>query len=305
MRNRFDPFFKHTCFGILEVLVVRAPLSGTITPKKSHMKPYFLCTIILTFLIACSPSSDELDPKSISHVPLETDEGVGRTYVLVHGASGGGWDWKTIDDLLSAAGHSVYRPTLAGLGEKVHLSNSNIDLTTHINDIANVIRFESLENVVLVGHSYGGMVITGVMDRMPERIKHAIFLDAAVPEDGMSMYALAKSDGVSLDYEVVDGIIYFPWLDASAPLPRDVPQSLKTYTEPVSFNNPSALKLPATFVAFIPAGMSVEERSADLSWQNAETRGWPIRTLESDHNAQRSHPTELVTLLEESVNNGD
>lgn len=267
------------------------------------MKPFFLCTIILTFLLSCSPSCDDLDPESISHAPVEIDEGVHSTYVLVHGASGGGWDWKTVDDLLSAAGHSVYRPTLAGLGEKVHLSNANINLTTHINDIANVILFENLEDVVLVGHSYGGMVITGVMNLMPERVKHSIFLDAAVPKDGMSVYALAKSGDVSLDFEVVDGIIYFPWLDASAPLPRDVPQSLKTFTEPVSFNNPSAIELPATFVAFIPAGMSVEERRADPSWQHAETRGWPIRTLESDHNAQRSHPTELVALLEESVNN--
>jgi hypothetical protein len=143
------------------------------------------------------------------------------------------------------------------------------------------------------------MVITGVMNAISERIKHVIFLDAAVPDDGMSAKKLWGD--VSLSAEVVDGIIYFPWLDASAPLPRDVPQSLKTFTEPVSFNNPLALRIPATYIAYIPLRASIEERSADPSCQHAKARDWAIRTLESDHNAQRSHPTELVALLEESV----
>jgi pimeloyl-ACP methyl ester carboxylesterase len=187
----------------------------------------------------------------------------------------------------------------------VHLSSPDIDLTTHINDVANVIVFESLDDVVLVGHSYGGMVITGVMDLMPERVTYAIFLDAAVPEDGMSLLALINDGDLPPGFEVIDGMVHFPWLDASAPLPRDVPQSLETLTQPVSFNNPLALELPATFVAYLPAGESVEERRADPSWQHAEARGWSIRTLESDHNAQRSHPRELVALLEEIVNRGD
>src|SRR4051812_19715506 len=77
------------------------------------------------------------------------------TYVIVHGATGGGWDWKTVAGLLEAKGHEVYRPTLTGLGERVHLSNGEINLTTHVMDIVNVILFEDLHDVVLVGHSYG------------------------------------------------------------------------------------------------------------------------------------------------------
>jgi len=267
------------------------------------MKPQFLSVMLVALLMACSPSGGDYETKAVDQASPDMADNVHYTYILVHGATGGGWDWKTIDDLLTANGHYVYRPTLTGLGEKWHLSNPAIDLTTHINDIANVIRFEDLNDVVLVGHSYGGMVITGVMDLMPERIRHVIFLDAAVPEDGMSAEDLWGD--VTSNAEVRDGMIYFSWLDIDAPLPRDVPQSLKTFTQPVSFSNPSALKLPATLIAFVPSGMTTEERSADPSWQHAKARNWSIRTLDSDHNAQRSHPTELVTLLEESVSKGN
>lgn len=219
------------------------------------------------------------------------------TFVLVHGASGGGWDWKTMDQLLTGRGHVVYRPTLTGLGEKVHLNSPEIDLTTHVTDIANVILFEDLSEVVLVGHSYGGMVITGVMDRIPQRISHAVFLDAAVPDDATSTADLWPS--IVSGHDVVDGVVYFSWLDPGNPVPGDVPQSLKTFTEPVSFNNPQALKIPATYVAFIGEAQTAEARSSETSWKNAEARGWTIQTLESDHNAQRSHPAELVALLEQ------
>jgi pimeloyl-ACP methyl ester carboxylesterase len=113
--------------------------------------------------------------------PLSAGEEPQYTYVLVHGFSGGGWDWRTMDEILTADGHTVYRPTLTGLGERVHLSSPEIDLTTHIDDVENLILFENLKDIVIVGHSYGGVVITGVMDRVPARIKHAIFLDALVP----------------------------------------------------------------------------------------------------------------------------
>lgn len=270
------------------------------------MRLLSICSIVILSLAACSPSSQETSPQAepsesvpqVKQAQSRADAEVHYTYVLVHGASGGGWDWRTMDDLLTADGHQVYRPTLTGLGEKVHLSNPDIDLTSHINDIVNVILFENLQDVVLVGHSYGGMVITGVMNQIPKRIKHAIYLDAAAPEDGQSAQDLWNIVSESSPHKAVDGIVYFAWLDPDAPLPRDVPQSLKTLTEPVSFNNPEALKLPVTFIAYIAPGQTIEERSDDPSWQNAEARGWTIRTLESDHNAQRSHPKELAALLE-------
>lgn len=234
-----------------------------------------------------------------SHATEATTAKPHHTYVIVHGATGGGWDWKEVDHRLTADGHTVYRPTLTGLGEKIHLANPDINLTTHINDIVNVILFEDLHEVVLAGHSYGGMVITGVMDRIPERISHVIFLDAAVPDDGMS--AIDLWGPLAPEHKIVDGQINFSWLDASKPAPRDVPQSLKTYTEPVSYKNPAAMKLPVTYVAFIPAGDSIEQRAAhDSSWSRAKARGWTIRTLASDHVAERTHPAELVALMEDA-----
>ena len=159
-----------------------------------------------------------------------------HTYVLIHGATGGGWDWRTMERLLTADGHTVFRPTLTGLGEKVHLTSPNISLTTHVSDIVNVILFENLHDVVLVGHSYGGMVITGVMDRIPERLSHVVFLDAMVPDDGQSVVTLGGH--LSPDDKVVDGLIHFSWLKASKPIPGDVPQSYKTYSE--SYANPAS-----------------------------------------------------------------
>ena len=223
-----------------------------------------------------------------------------HTFVIVHGATGGGWDWKLVDRILTAAGHTVYRPTLTGLGERVHLASADINLTTHITDIVNVILFEDLHDVVLAGHSYGGMVITGVMDRIPGRISRVMFLDAAVPDDGKS--AIDMFGALPSEHKVVDGQIQFSWLKADAPAPRDVSQSYQTFTEPVSYKNPAAKKLPATYVAFVPAGENAKKREeTDRSWQRAKARGWTIRTLESDHVAEPSHPKELAALLQEAL----
>ena len=109
------------------------------------------------------------------------------TYVLVHGAWHGGWCWQRVTPLLRAAGHEVLTPTLTGLGERSHLANSAIDLNTHIQDVVNVLEYEDLRKVILVGHSYGGMVITGVSERVPERLTHLVYLDAFVPRDGQSL----------------------------------------------------------------------------------------------------------------------
>mgnify|MGYP001599568030 FL=1 len=221
------------------------------------------------------------------------------TFVLVHGASGGGWDWRTMDTILSGRGHKVHRVTLTGLGERAHLSSPKIDLTTHINDVTNTVIFDQLDDIILVGHSYGGMVITGVINSIPTKIKHAIFLDAAVPNHGSSFRDLWPSER---GLDIKDGIVYFPWLIENSKPPHDVPQSLATLNEKVSYNDELALKVPATYIPFVndAAEQKLREK-ADLSWNNARARGWPIRILESDHNAQRSHPRELADLLEHVI----
>lgn len=113
------------------------------------------------------------------------------TYVLVHGGGHGGWCYQPVARILRAEGHEVYTPTLTGLGEREHLLSSAVDLDMHITDVVNVMRFEDLREVILVGHSYGGMVVTGVADRVADRIANLVYLDAAFPMNGQSLVDVA------------------------------------------------------------------------------------------------------------------
>src|SRR5438270_1078401 len=117
------------------------------------------------------------------------------TYVLVHGAWGGSYGWRKVRPLLQQAGHTVFSPSLTGQGERAHLATPEVNLSTHIQDVCNTLWYEDLTDVILVGHSYGGMVVTGVADRMPERIKHLVYLDAFLPGDGQSLYDLGGGTG--------------------------------------------------------------------------------------------------------------
>ena len=114
------------------------------------------------------------------------------TIVIVPGAWGGSWAFRKVEALLRDKGFNVYRPQLTGLGERVHLSKPDVGLTTHIDDVVNTILYEDLHDIILMGHSYGGMVITGVADRVPARIKRLVYLDAFVPNDGESVMSLCR-----------------------------------------------------------------------------------------------------------------
>jgi pimeloyl-ACP methyl ester carboxylesterase len=116
------------------------------------------------------------------------------TFVLVHGSWAGGVVWREVARRLRKAGHDVYAPTLTGIGERKHLLNREINLDTHIQDVIGVIDDEDLADIVLVGHSYGGMVISGVADRVPEKVASLVYLDAFVPEDGQSNFSILPSD---------------------------------------------------------------------------------------------------------------
>jgi pimeloyl-ACP methyl ester carboxylesterase len=113
------------------------------------------------------------------------------TYVLVHGGAHGGWCYRRVARILRTAGHDVYTPTMTGLGERSHLVSPEVDLDLHIEDIAAVLHYEDLREVILVGHSYGGMVITGVADRAAERLGSLVYLDAATPVNGQSLVDVA------------------------------------------------------------------------------------------------------------------
>jgi pimeloyl-ACP methyl ester carboxylesterase len=130
------------------------------------------------------------------------------TYVLVHGGGHGGWCYQRVARRLRAAGHEVYAPTLTGLGERSHLLDDRVDLHRHIDDVVAVLRYEDLRDVVLVGHSYGGMVITGIADRAADRIGRLVFLDAANPVNGQSLVDVSGPiiEAVRPMGKVVDGI---------------------------------------------------------------------------------------------------
>lgn len=135
-------------------------------------------------------------------------------FVLVHGGGHGGWCYNRVSPLLRAAGHEVYSPSLTGLAERKHLLRPDIDLDTHITDITNYLDYNELEKVILLGHSYGGMVITGVADRAASRIRHLVFLDAAHPKHCESLADITPGmmEMAQSEMRIVDGVelVLFP-----------------------------------------------------------------------------------------------
>ena len=140
------------------------------------------------------------------------------TYVLVHGGGHGGWCYQRVARILRAAGHEVYTPTLTGLGERAHLLDHRVDLNRHIEDVVAVLHFEDLRDVILVGHSYGGMVITGIADRAADRVGKLVYLDAANPVNGQSLVDVSGPiiEAVRPMGTVVDGmeLVLLPGPDA-------------------------------------------------------------------------------------------
>lgn len=217
------------------------------------------------------------------------------TYVIVHGAWGGGWAWRGIDSLLTAQGHSVHRPTLTGLGERTHLATPDVGLDTHVQDVVNTILFEDLDDVVLVGHSYGGMVITGVADRIPGRIRRLLYLDAVLPESGESLNTSPLGGSLPVQEWVRDGLVVPPWVQPDQPLPHDVPHPLKTFSDPLVLTSPEARRLPATYILTVDPGATDDSFSPFA--ERAAARGWTVVRMEADHNPQWSAPGELARLF--------
>jgi len=223
-----------------------------------------------------------------------------NVYVFVPGAWDGGWDYKKLDSILTYHGNRVYRPTLTGLGERVHLANTEINLTTHINDIVSLFKYENLHNVVLVGHSYGGMVISGVAEQVHDRIKQLIYLDAFVPENGESIQSIVGAEWDQMVApNIKDGFVLYPFGPTSPIPPNDVPQPLKTFTEPLSISNPLAKKISTAYILMIKDGKGGFE-----AWgaSRARAQGWKILTLEGEHYSMRDQPGNFVQILFKVLN---
>jgi len=229
-------------------------------------------------------------------------------YVLVHGGGHGGWCYQPVARLLRAQGHEVYTPTLTGLGERAHLLSPAIDLDLQITDIVNVLEYEDLRNVILVGHSYGGMVITGVADRAAERIGHLVYLDAATPENGQSLLDIAEPfmNAARAQGRVVNGIelVLFPGTD---PLqffgvedpeqiawmkPKLTPHPWKCFEQKLRLTNGAATaKIPQSHIV-CTATLPGRDRAKLESVSNG--RFWDIDT---GHDLMITEPQAVTTML--------
>ncbi|MHB1416380.1 MAG: alpha/beta fold hydrolase, partial [Chloroflexota bacterium] len=212
------------------------------------------------------------------------------TVVLVHGTTSGGWNWRHIAPRLRAEGHTVYTPTLTGLGERAHLAHPGVDLDTHVTDIVNVMLCEELTDVVLVGHSYGGMVITGVADRVPERVSLLVYLDALVPRDGESTWDLQPPEvrahiGGLVQSEGQGWLI--PIMRGENDIPvHNTPHPFRSWTQPLRLSNPAATaaipKVYMRFTADKKPGQFFQLALAE-SWRRVQEAGWPVYEVDTMH----------------------
>jgi pimeloyl-ACP methyl ester carboxylesterase len=209
-----------------------------------------------------------------------------HTFVLVHGAWHGGWCWRRVSDLLAKQGHKVFTPTLTGLGERSHLLRAGINVSTHVTDIVNVLKWEGLSGVVLCGHSYGGLVVSGVAEQVGSAISSIVLLDAFLPENGDSMAELTNQTvRDSLKAAVEHGDLGVPARSAAAFLVNEkdrawvdalcVPQPIGCMTEKMALTGARERIAKKTYIragAYPNPGFDTAYTrvKADKSWRTYE-----------------------------------
>jgi pimeloyl-ACP methyl ester carboxylesterase len=229
------------------------------------------------------------------------------TFLVAHGAWSAGWAWKKMRPLMAAAGHTLLTPTCTGVGERVHLANPAIDLDTHIQDIVAVFEIEDLRDVLLIGHSYGGMVATGVADRLRGRIAQLIYLDAFVPQDGQSLLSLQPPEMrermLALTSSTGEG-----WRVPPNPMPPDTPEADVAWAQGRRFPQPiKTFEQPITLSGREPPPRSyiycTRAAPGDVFGQFAARArrepGWRYFELDASHNPHITIPEALMALLQE------
>lgn len=230
-----------------------------------------------------------------------------HTFVLVHGAWHGGWCWRRVADILERQGHKVLTPTLTGLGERSHLMRAGIDVTTHVTDVVNLMKYERLSNVVLCGHSYGGMVVSGVAEAMAAQIGSIVFLDAFVPENNDSMADLtSQAVRDNLKAATERGDIGVPARPAAAFLVNEKdqawvdslcgPQPIGTMTEKLKLTGARERIAKKSYVragAYPNPGFdkALERVKADTSWR--------VYSVPCGHDVMVDMPERLAEILAE------
>jgi len=241
---------------------------------------------------------------SLAGVALTTNSSQRRppaTFVLVHGAGHGGWCWQRVADRLAPKGHRVFAPTLTGLCERSHLASDKVDLTTHINDIVNEIKWKDLDQVVLVGHSYGGMVITGVAEQMGSRIASIVYLDAFLPSDGQSlMDVVMQLGGGTPPPTPFSGAAFAAFLEVNEEdrawvAGKVTEQPPGTVLEKLRVSG-AFLKVPRkTFVRVTKGEQPFFKAVAD---RYATDPAWQVHTIDCGHDMMIDRPDELTSILE-------
>jgi pimeloyl-ACP methyl ester carboxylesterase len=228
-------------------------------------------------------------------------------FVLVHGAWHGGWCWQRVARRLRAAGHEAYAPTLTGLGERAHLVSRQIDLDAHIEDIVGVLRAEELTDVVLCGHSYGGMVISGVADRVADRIAALVYLDAYVPSDGQSLSSLQLPErramlraavaerGAGWLMPPIPAVAFavndadHAWVDRQC-----VPHPYACFEQPIRLTGAGDKVAKRTYiqaVGYAPSAFGA------LAQRLRGDKSWRVESLPCGHDVMVDMPDELAALL--------
>lgn len=220
-----------------------------------------------------------------------------KTFVLVHGAWHGGWCWRRVNDRLTAKGHRVYTPTLTGLADRSHLLSASVNLSTHITDIVNLIRWEEMTDIVLCGHSYGGMVVTGVADQMPECVEALVYIDAFVPESGQSWADLrprATPPGLTLPPTSAEVFRVNErdrqWVDQMC-----TPQPVACATEKLTLTGACHTVRRKLYVR----AASYPSSAFDRSYERAKSDGsWIAKELPCGHDAMIDMPDALAEILD-------
>ena len=227
------------------------------------------------------------------------------TFLFVPGAWLGGWCWRDVAAPLRAAGHKVIGATLTGLGERAHLLTPEVGLDTHVSDITRIVHFRDLSDLTVIGHSYGGTVITAVAERIPERIRRLVYLDASVPQDGESnndvigtemaerLRASAISDGEGWRVPPASYVAgrlsdnsLRSWVEA-----RLTPHPLRAFDDPVRLNSPDAAALPRAFVR------STDSPLYDRLLKHSREAGWYCREIGGGHYAMFTQPDVVASTL--------
>jgi pimeloyl-ACP methyl ester carboxylesterase len=223
-------------------------------------------------------------------------------YVLVHGAWGGSYGFRHVRRLLAAAGHEVFTPSLTGIGERVHLTGPHVTLTTHVLDVVNTVRYEDLSDLVLLGFSYGGMVVTGALEQVGERVRDVVYLDAFVPADGDSVSSLsgalpapAAELGAPWLVPPLDRVYDSPAAGAWA-APRRCPQPVGTFTEPVRLSVP--LEDRPVGLTYVRATGDPNGAMFDAPARHAaRSARWAYHEIPTTHLVPENRPAELAGIL--------